>query len=321
MKKRSAATLVAALVVLVSSPATSRDPSAIPAPIWTLALLQSGNFEASNSTTTRCLAIVIAADFLLAQAHCVAQLPSLETAEFGVFRLPPAAASDEGGDVSFPESVPIVGITYHPDFLANNKNNNSVPVNWPDGADDKVIENDFAILQLAYAPAQRLANYILNNTVEYARTGIKFPNLGVLQVYPDTLEFAWLVEDVAIEVSVTACGFPKPNATHPGDVVICAASPHMWTLNNQGASSPTFSNSTKSRPWRLLFHTHETIGKCTMLFGITSASRAVQNAQSFLWPASGVKFFREHIPYEGLWPSEEIPTSNIPGITFTWLPP
>lgn len=65
MKKRSAAALVAALVALASSLTTSRDPSAIHAPVWTLALLQSGDFVASNSTTTRCLAIVIVDDFLL----------------------------------------------------------------------------------------------------------------------------------------------------------------------------------------------------------------------------------------------------------------
>ncbi|GAB9466882.1 Trypsin protease gip [Globisporangium polare] len=325
--------LVAALVALASSPATSKDPSAIPVPVWTLALLQSGESELRNSTTTtdlttttRCMAVLIAGDFLLAQAHCVAQLTSLETAEFGVFHEP--ATGDELNDAGFTESVPIVEVTYHPDFLATQSMNSSSPVSWPNSDDDEVIENDFAILQLAYSSPQGPATNILNNTVEFARNGILFPNFGVLQVDPDTLALTWLVGDVTIEASASACGFPYPSSGSSLDAVACATSPRMWTPRSPGASSQMGSNTSNSNssttrdPWRLLFHTHEKISHYTMFFGFAVASgMKAQNPQPFLWPASGVQFFSELIQDPNMWPKEELESQIIPGPTLSWLPP
>lgn len=87
------------------------------------------------------------ADYLLTQAHCVAQLNAPVVAEFSAFSATDSLSNNEdagfpGDDTSMAEVVPVEAITYHSRFV------NSSAGAGDTEEDEAFVLYDFALLEL-----------------------------------------------------------------------------------------------------------------------------------------------------------------------------
>lgn len=162
--------------------ATARDSSDMFVPLEPLVLMCS----MSDSLMTpqpqqRCIAVHIANMYLLAQAHCVAQLQggleALTVTEFGVISVPRSPPSGGDGDedvgppddfVPWTEVVSIVSITYHPDFVHSSDTG--------EVEHEESIASDFAFFELEYQPSDRLPAFLITTTFASFRDVVENPN-------------------------------------------------------------------------------------------------------------------------------------------------